>query len=419
MWFPLFFMGLFAVLKRGRAERRDVLLGGLGLGLLSLTSQYSFYVTVVAAGFVGVAYLLLFAREHLRARAFWWSLGRIGLTSAPLVALGVVPYLQLAAQDSLPDRPVEAVSLGSAGLSDFLLPSTDHFLWGEWVGEHFAREHWMEGTLYVGAIAGALAAAAAAAGRRDWSAEVRLLVLLWLVGGLLAMGTHLYWNEQLVRVPLPAPLAESMGQENTAAPMPGYFLFQVLPYYAKMRTFKRTGILALTAICTLAGLGAAWALKRAGGRRRTALAAGLLALAFLDFYPGHFEELTPVRPRPVDLWLAEQPGQGAVAEFPFELQEEHSHVFFSLYHGKPILGGFFNAFPPPQYRRIRPVMAAFPDRASVDLLQDLGVRYVIVSRVGYPDFAGLEQALRAAGLELAFASADEAVYLLGGVTGEA
>jgi len=412
MWFPLFFMGLFAVLKRGRAERSDVLLGGIALGLVSLTSQYYFYVTIVTAGFVAAGYLLLFARDRLRDRAFWSSMLGMGAVAAPLVALAALPYLQLAAQDSLPDRPVEAVSLGSAGLSDFLLPSTDHFAWGEWVGEHFAREHWMEGTLYVGAVAGGLSLLAVMLGRRGWPAEVRLLILLFVVAGLLAMGTHLYWNEELVRVTLPAPLAQALGQETTAVPMPVYFLYQVLPYYAKMRTFKRTGALALLATCTLAGIGAAWLLKRVTGRRRTALGAGLLALALLDFYPGPFDEISPVQPRPVDLWLSEQPGEGAVAEFPFELQEEHSHVFFSLTHGKPILGGFFNAFPPPQYRRIRPVMARFPDQDSVDLLQDLGVRYVIVARRRYADRLSLDASIRALGLSLAVESEDEAVYLL-------
>ena len=120
--------------------------------------------------------------------------------------------------------------------------------------------------MYGGIVAGGLGLLALLFSRRERPAEIRLLVLLLLVGGLLAMGTHLYWNEQLVRVPLPAPLASAMGQESTAVPMPGYLLFQILPYYAKMRTFKRAGALALLAICTLAGLGAAWLLKAGGGQ---------------------------------------------------------------------------------------------------------------------------------------------------------
>jgi hypothetical protein len=384
MWFPLFLAGLFAILAQESVERRDSVLGGIGLGLIALTSQYYFYVSVVASGFVTLGYLLLFARQRLRTRVLWTSLAHMGTTAAPLVALGVLPYLQLAAQESLPDRPVEAVSLGSASLSDFLLPSTDHFLWGDWVVRNFAREHWMEGTLYVGAVAGGLGLLAPWATRRVQAPEMRMLVLLALVAGVLATGTHLYWDEQLVRVRLPGPVATAIGQETSAIPMPGYFLFQVLPFYAKMRTFKRAGALALLATSVLAGLGSAWLLKRVGAKRRTALGASLLALALFDFYPGPFQEFTPVEPRPVDRWLAEQPGLGAVAEFPFELQEEQSHVYFSLTHGKPILGGFFNAFPPPQYRRIRPVMAGFPDVASIQLLQELGVQYVILGKSRYP-----------------------------------
>jgi hypothetical protein len=101
-----------------------------------------------------------------------------------------------------------------------------------------------------------------------------------------------------------------------------------------------------------------------------------------------------------------------VAEFPFDLQEEQSHVFYSLTHGKPILGGFFNAFPPPQYRRIRPVMGGFPDEDSVDLLRDLGVRYVIVAGRRYAERLSLDASIRALGLRLAVESEDEAVYLL-------
>jgi hypothetical protein len=410
MWFPLFFMGLFPLLGQGRIGRGETWLGGIGLGLICLTSQYYFYVTVVIAGLVAAAYLLFFARGRLRDRAFWSSGLRMGAVAAPLVALGVFPYLQLAAQDSLPDRPVESVSLGSASLTDFILPSTDHFLWGSWVGEHFAREHWMEGTLYVGVVAAGLGLVAVAGGRREQPAEVRLLGLLLAAGGIVALGTHLYWNEALVRAPLPAPLARALGQETTAVPMPGYFLYQFLPFYAKMRTFKRAGALVLLATSVLAGLGAAWMLKWVGGRQRTALGVGLLALTLIDFYPGPFREVTPVEPRPVDLWLATQPGQGAVAEFPFELQEEQSHVFYSLTHGKPILGGFFNAFPPPQYRRIRGIMEGFPSEASAELVRELGVAYVVVDRKRYPEYPTVDAGIRSLGFVPVMEDANETVY---------
>ena len=165
-----------------------------------------------------------------------------------------------------------------------------------------------------------------------------------------------------------------------------------------MRTFKRAGALALLAICTLAGLGAAWLLNKVPRRKRNAVGAALIALAIVDFYPGPIEEFAPVEPRAVDLWLAEQPGRGAVVEFPFYLQEDQARVFFSLTHGKAILGGFFNAFPPPQYRRLKPLMANFPDRASVEALQNLPVEYVLIAAAAYSELPETISQVEALGL---------------------
>ena len=46
--------------------------------------------------------------------------------------------------------------MSSASPTDFILPSTDHFLFGVWVMQHFDRSLWIEGTFYVGAAALAL-----------------------------------------------------------------------------------------------------------------------------------------------------------------------------------------------------------------------------------------------------------------------
>jgi hypothetical protein len=101
-----------------------------------------------------------------------------------------------------------------------------------------------------------------------------------------------------------------------------------------------------------------------------------------------------------------------VAEFPFDLQEEQSHVFYSLTHGKPILGGFFNAFPPQQYRRIRPVMAGFPSQEAVDLLLDLGVQYVIVQTKMQANHSEVDALLRSSGFNHARLFESESVYEL-------
>ncbi len=379
MWFPLYFMGIISLLAEKPKLRWAAPLTGISLGLVSMTSQYTFYMTVVVTLFVAGAYLLIWDRNRLRQTEFWRRVGVAVLWSLPLVAIGEYPFLSLVAGSKLPDRSIADVVNGSASLTDFFLPSTDHFLLGAWVADHFARDHWIEGSLYMGAVGLPLAVWGTIRGFRSSSHKriTLLLVLTFAVAFTLTLGTHLFWNESMVHVAIPGPLQGLLGRSVTSIPMPGYLMFKVFPFYAKMRTFKRTGILALLAVCALAGLGAHDLLGRVERRWRVGLAIGLLGLIVLDFYPGPFA-LVRVQPRPVDVWLASQPGEGAVAVFPFDREEDQILVYYSLINNKPFVGGFFNAYPPSQYLRIRPVMEGFPDEASLSELKALEVRYVLV-----------------------------------------
>jgi hypothetical protein len=238
------------------------------------------------------------------------------------------------------------------------------------------------------------------------------LLLLAMGGMVISLGTHFYWNEALVRVDLPDWLSALLGRESTALPMPGYLLVKYLPFYNRMRTFKRAAALTLLGVSALAGLGASSILRRLHGRSRMALGAALLAFVLIDLYPGPFQDFTRIEPRPVDRWLAAQPDDGAVAEFPFELVEDQLHVFYTLTHGKPFLGGYFNAFQPPQYQRIRPVMAEFPSPESITVLADLGARYILVHEDAYPANQIQEERLRVLGLELAYEASGVRVFIL-------
>jgi hypothetical protein len=72
-----------------------------------------------------------------------------GLVALPLIVIAVAPYVSLAGKGELPNRDLGVVRPYSAGLTDFLLPSTDHFLWAPGSGA-FQPDMWVEGTLYVG-----------------------------------------------------------------------------------------------------------------------------------------------------------------------------------------------------------------------------------------------------------------------------
>ncbi|MCC6148384.1 MAG: hypothetical protein IT308_12570 [Anaerolineaceae bacterium] len=416
-WFPLFFWGFFEILGvTAAAEEKKItwkyaVLAGLGLGLIGLTSQYYLYMTVLITGLIFLAYGFFINRKVWKRAAIWKRMGVMAVVSFPLIFLAVLPYLQLSQAGGLPDRSLSLVRPYSASPTDFLLPSTDHFLWGKWVGDHFNRQMWVEGTLYIGAVT--LVLTMIAWFKRKALGKRSLLTLLLAGAGfsiLLAMGTDLHWNGQPVEIPAPAFLAEKLGREQIPLLLPGYFLFKYFPFYAKLRALMRFGVFALIFFTASAGMGAAWLLEKTRASRKNWLAIGLLLMVFMDFYPGTYREFTQVLPRPVDLWLAQQPGEGAVIQFPFVKGEDQEHTYFTLFHGKPYVGGFFNAFPPPQYQKIKPVMENFPDLASVSLLKALGVEYILVDMASYPNLDTLRRECDTLGLVLVGQYGDQLVF---------
>jgi hypothetical protein len=338
-----------------------------------------------------------------------------GVIALPLVFIAVLPFVLLTAEGGIGNRSVYSVINGSASLSDFILPSTDHFLWGSWVGTNFPRQHWMEGTLYIGLVSGSLSALAWI----GWWRGGEKRKLLWIltmtaaISFIIALGTHLHWMEQIVRLDLPAPLNQWLGRDSLGIRLPGFYLYQIIPMFSKIRVFKRFAILGLTCASALAGLGAYWLFQRVQRRYNNYLAALIIGLAILDFYPGPFDQFSKVEARPVDFWLAEQPNDGAVVQFPFDQIQDQDQIYNTLIHGKPFVGGFFNAFPPRQYLQIKPTLDQFPDRNSVDILERLGVHYVIINFSFYEeDDLELIQIIESLGLKYQGTFDGESVFIL-------
>jgi hypothetical protein len=241
----------------------------------------------------------------------------------------------------------------------------------------------------------------------------RVILLLILIGGfgvLFALGTHLHWNEKIIDVPVPQLLRARLDRDSIHIRLPVFYLFQFMPMFSRLRTFKRIGVFALLSISVLSGLGMDWVRKRVGHRIWAFVAPLMFILVMFEIYPGPFQNFAIVEPRPVDYWLAEQPGDGAVAQFPFYQVEDQDQVYNTLVHGKPFIGGFFNAFPPLQYRNIKPIMEKFPDENSVNLLQDLQIKYIIIDETAYKNFNNLQEEIHNFGLELLVTFNDDHVY---------
>jgi hypothetical protein len=411
-WLPLYFMSLLAVLLEAGRRPGFPILAGIGLGLIAFTSPYYLYMTLLLTAVIIAVRFLLVSHWQPVDSEVRHRLAVFAVTGLPLALLGVAPFLQLSAEGNLAARAVESVRKWSASPTDFFIPATTSQVWGQWIGRMFERDFWIEATLYLGVIA--LVAAGIGVVRniaRPVSRGSILLILaMTLTAALLALGTDLHWLSRPVLVEVPQFLRALHPHSPAHVPLPGRLLFEWLPFYDRMRVWMRYGVFVGLGVSVLAGYGLAWISERLQGGRRTAVVLGLLGLALLDFLPRP-QPYARVEPRSVDEWLAAQTDSGALVEFPFE--SDQAQLYYSLIHNKPILGGPFNAFPPPQFQRIKPILDSFPDRASIDTLQDLGVRYVLVHAWRYADFDRVDRLARELGLVLVGDFDGVHVYTLG------
>ncbi len=416
-WFPLFFWGLFELMKGDPSpeKKKYILLTGIGFGLIGMTSMYCLYMAVLVAGALVVANLF-FIRKKVLTWNFWKPLLIAGLISIPFVAFSVWPYLTLNAQGGIPDRNLETVRLLAASASplDYLLPSTDHFLVGKWVNDHFNRQLWIETSLYVGIMNIIFAGVTLFARKETREKEFIILLLVGIaLAWVLSLGTDLFWNDERLQVQLTGFFAKLLNRTETYIILPDYFLFKYLPFFSKMRVFARFGIFVLIFILVLSAMGLTKILDRFRNKKAALVfSVFILGAVWLEFYPGVYETTSSIETRSVDIWLAEQPGEGAVIQFPIEESEDQILVYATLIHGKPFVGGFFNAFPPLQYQEIKPIMANFPDETSIGLLDELKVRYVLVDKTAYDETPqSIINRCKLLGLQYVSTMGDEIVFL--------
>jgi hypothetical protein len=366
---PLFFWALDRAARERPTLHNLLPLAGATL-LVGGLCQY--YLIICLA--TGPAYVLLAKLPRL-----WW-LARYGWRVAAAVALGALgsalPYLAALNDRVYVTRAVEDTRMWSADPLNFLLPSRFHPLWGALVEGWRPEPLWVEKTLYLGAAPLALVAVALLGrglpGRRPW---VWLGTALW--GALLALGTDLH-----------------IGGEPVGDPpvwLPAYYLAQ-LPFADLMRTWSRFGVVTVLFVALLAGVGAARLIRliedrgwlappsRARGAYAALLPAAMLLPLCVDLLPGA-AEVTAIRPRPVDLWLAEQPGDFVIAALPARNDQVNYRTSLgSLYHARHAVAYNHPDHLPRAYREFMRLAAPFPGESSFVRLRQLGIHYLLLEK---------------------------------------
>ena len=381
-WIPLLFYFSERAIETRRV--RDGALAGLMLALTALTAWYYAYMVGLILVVYLAARLWSLRREMPLIKLLRPALAGVALTLALTLPVAL-PQLSLWGRGEL-RHSAKAADSASAAPLDYLIPNPHHPLWGEAPISAHQHENFLDSSLYLGLIPLAVALFGWLLMRRHGvrPPAVRRLWIAWLVVGVtaivLSLGLTLHDLKGQYRLPLAGG--------SSAVPMPGQLLYDYLPLYSSMRAYARFGVIAALAAAALMALG--WRLFLASGRfrRKSAfLATAALALLLADQWTAPYVwGWSRVEPTDTSRFLATQP-PGLVMQMPLESSQSGPALWQETYYhksGKPIAYGF-DTFEPPQWSPVRDRLEEFPSEASLDVLREWGVRYIVVSANAYED----------------------------------
>jgi len=404
---PIFFLCLEMWIEDRRC--RWAAFAGIGFLLSAWASLY------YAAGIMLLApvYALIRMqpiRTYLIDRRMWIGFS----TMAIIILLGLVPlvlpYLELRQQVSL-HIPLDDVDFWSASVSDYLLPPGLHPMWGKWVRERLLSvpEEYPQISLEFVLGIGWIGLLFALYGWRRSRHPARMASTWFMISALvLSLGPRLHLGRFPVVIPAPDQLVECFHRilntigaalpssegyhllqaEGITIPLPALLLRWIFPVLVGVRAWNRFAVFTSLGLTILAGLGfAKWiSLEIApGGNPRNQLLdrsrlAGIivLTLAIFELWPGRIP-VKPIEPRPVDRWLAEQPGQFTIMELPLTSALSAPQMLYTRFHGKRIAFAYGTYFPY-WYREQYPELKECPDNACIERLQGWDVRFLLLNR---------------------------------------
>jgi len=363
---PLFFWALDNALRSSRPTRHGLLMLVGATCLVGGSSQYYLVICLI----IGAAYglLMVLPRPRYAVRYGWQTVASVGAG----VILGALPYFVNLFRVSYVPFDIHATRIWSADPLNFLLPSRLHPIWGSFF-EHVRPEPlWIEKTLYISIVAGILALIALGRANTDTHPQnPPFLQYRWIWGSmalvavLFALGTDLHINNQ--------PLAP-----DNPVWLPAYYVGQ-LPFVSLMRSWSRFGIFTILFVALLAGLGTHYLLSRLH-RHRWHVATLLAVLLIIDLLPGTVTT-SRLAPQPIDLWLAQQPGDFAVAFLPANNSDIlYPAMYGSLFHTKRMPAFAHRSHHPAAYRDFAQRAADFPAPHSIAALRQMGLHYLLLER---------------------------------------
>ncbi len=346
-WTVLALYGLEGFIRRRSSS--DAALMGTGVALAAWSSWY--YGPTLWL----IMALWLLMRWPWKETRSLRTAGPAALT-APLVALALIaPYAQPTIQalrgGDTRHEYTSLLSLSARPL-DYLTPSRYHAIWGAWSAQ-IAPD--TAGAQLVAPGFALLALAGVGAWRWRRSPITWTLLIIAGVCFVLSLGPELRLGDRTI--PLPALLA-----------------YEHIPVLRSIRAWSRMAFYVQICVGLLAALGltgfAQW--------RRAWQALGVVAVCGVLLEVAHTAPWSAsTAPRPVDRWLATQPGSGATLQVPDSFSG--AIEYYALFSKRPSLTGY-GTFEPAGATADLVWLREFPSERALTTLRRLGGEYILVRR---------------------------------------
>lgn len=387
MWLPWLFYGLVQAKAKPAGRSRWMAFAGLSLAMSIAGSWHFVFISTISAGIFALILLWPEVRRGDGLRPWLRPMAVFVATAAiiigPFLLNAALAHRRLGGDEMFSFAGTNA---SSVSLERFFVPSAINPLFSTLARETFPLTNGQDGVVMFGYIV-LLAVVVALFRLRPWSTAVRALVGTAVLALLLMMGPMLHWWGNPIAVNPPG--AETIRQTipelalddgAVGIPMPALALYLLVPPFRTFHSFSRWGLPAALALSTLAGLGVTYLLQN----RRSPVIRALMGPAFLVILLIEFNTLplpytTNISDiqRGVDDWLASQPEQSVIIEYPFSYTLKGQTLYYTIEHGQKIVHGAGSIFPTGFANRL-PVLNRWPSDETVDLLAGLGVRYVVV-----------------------------------------
>ncbi|HVU13764.1 MAG TPA: hypothetical protein VHD90_20950 [Phototrophicaceae bacterium] len=359
-WIVLALLALDLWLEHRR--RRDAVLIALGVSLAALSSWYYGFML----GLLLPIYLLAYGihwRQTLTDRRTWMSLAVVAVIVGVLCIPFLIPYLQLN-ETGATLVPVSDAGFWAASPTDYIVPNPLSPFWGQ------ATQHiiWPFPTPML----------------TEFMISIGWVVLLFgLYGSRLTKGQH--WRA--LKWVMAAAFVLSLGPDLYLSrlplniPLPDLLLRRIIPYADSIRSWGRFSLFVMLGFSLTGGAALLITLsnvqRTAFRRARYALTGLLIALMLIESWGG-IVYTVPIEPRPVDAWLAQQPDNAPIMEFPLSAALSGPGMYYTRFHGKPVTFGY-GTYLPFIYEQRFPMLKTFPSDAALDQLQAWGVHYILVT----------------------------------------